>query len=78
MPVASDVKSTHILYLSKSKNNVIYKYSAPSKSPEFKMYLSKSMKVLASKCIQSTKSKSKKMFENSRLTSSQRVASRML
>ena len=50
MPVASDVKSTHILYLSKSKNNVIYKYSAPSKSPEFKMYLSESMKVLASKC----------------------------
>ena len=31
-----------------------------SKSPEFKMYLSKSMKVLASKCSSSTKSKSTK------------------
>ena len=46
----SVVKSIQILYLSKSINTALQKPSATSKSLELKMYLSKSMKVLASKC----------------------------
>ena len=40
-------KSTQILYSSKSTNTAIYKYCVTSKSPEFKIYLSKSTKTLA-------------------------------
>ena len=46
----SVVKSILFLYLSKSINTAMLKHSATSKSLELKMYLSKSMKVLASKC----------------------------
>ena len=47
---SSGGKSTQILYLSKSTNTAIYKYFVRSKSQKFKIYLSKSTKVLASKC----------------------------
>ena len=61
--ISSVVKSTHILYLSKNINTAIQNYSITSKSPEFKMYLSKSTKVLVSKCTQSAKSKSAKCLK---------------
>ena len=54
--VGSGVKSTDILYLSKSISTAVKLYSVTNKSPEFKMNLSKSMKVLASKCTESTNS----------------------
>ena len=44
---SSGGKSTLMFYL--STNTVEQKYLVTSKSPEFKMYLSKSTKVLASK-----------------------------
>ena len=38
-------KSAHILYLGKSINTAILKYSVTSESPEFNIYLSESRKV---------------------------------
>ena len=53
--IYSGVKSTCILYLSKSSNTALQKYSVTSKSPEFTMYLIKSPKVYLSTKTKSTK-----------------------
>ena len=46
--IFTGVKSTHVPDLSKSISNAIKEYRATSESLEFKMYLSRSMKVMAS------------------------------